>query len=40
MNHAGRRKAIGVGNSLMVASMIVCCVSRFDSLACAPIVER
>ena len=40
MNQAGRRNVIGIGNSLRVASMIVCWVSRFDWLACAPIVER
>jgi hypothetical protein len=40
MNHAGRRKVIGMGNSLSVCSMMVCCVSRFRSLACAPIVDR
>ena len=40
INQAGRRNVIGIGNSLRVASMIVCWVSRLDWLACAPIVER
>src|SRR5580658_419376 len=40
MNHAGRRKAIAIGNSPSTCSMIVCCVSKLASRACAPIVDR
>jgi len=40
MNHPGRRKAIGNDNSLRACSMIVCCESRFEWVAWAPIVDR
>src|SRR5579862_6531274 len=40
MNHAGRRKVIGIGNSPSACSMRVCCVSRLGSRACAPIVDK
>ncbi len=38
MNQAGRRNVMGIGNSPMARSMIVCWASRFGWLA--PIVER
>src|SRR5580658_10954031 len=40
MNHPGRRKVTGNDNSLSACSMIVCCESRFDGVAWAPIVDR
>src|SRR2546429_2408208 len=40
MNHPGRRKTMGIDSSPSTCSMIVCCVSRFGSPACAPIVDR
>src|SRR3984885_11544279 len=40
LNHAGRRKVIGTGNFRSACSMMVCCVSRFERVACAPIVDK
>src|SRR5579862_1398392 len=40
MNHAGRRKVIGIGNSSSTCPMLVCCVRRLGSRACAPIVDK
>ena len=40
MNQPGRKKVIGSANFLSSCSMMVCCESRFERLACAPIVDR
>src|SRR5580700_5755629 len=40
INHPGRRKLIGIEDSPSACSIMECCVSRFDWVACAPIVDR
>src|SRR6202041_475656 len=40
MNHPGRKKQIGIDNSPSACSIMECCVSRFDRVACAPMVDK
>jgi hypothetical protein len=40
MNHAGRKKQIGIDNSPSACSIMECCVSKFERVACAPMVDK
>src|SRR3984957_6095363 len=40
MNHAGRKKQTGIDNSPSACSIMECCVSRFDRVAWAPMVDK
>ena len=40
MNHAGRKKQIGIDNTPSTCSIMECCVSKFDRVACAPMVDK
>src|SRR5579863_9990016 len=40
MNHAGRKKQIEIDDSPSTCSIMECCVSRFDRVACAPMVDK
>src|SRR5260370_42652276 len=40
MNHAGRKKQIGIDKSPSACSIMECCVRKFDRVACAPMVDK
>jgi hypothetical protein len=40
MNPAGRKKQTGIDNSPSTCSIMERCVSKFDRVACAPMVDK